>query len=68
MSFAKYQIRIPPQKIGDEPAAPWLVGWQDSIDWCEQRAVQGQDWWYLGRGVFEFACEQDAIMFSLRWA
>lgn len=65
MSFAKYQVKIPAESAPEEA---WGAGWLHSLEWCEQRAVQGVDWWYLGRGVFEFANEQDAVMFALRWS
>jgi hypothetical protein len=44
------------------------------VEWCQrklgQRMLQGTDgvWYYAGNGDFEFMNEQDAVLFSLRWA
>jgi len=40
-------------------------GWKPCIEWCEEHFSKG--WWYIGDGVFEFHCEQDRLMFLLRW-
>jgi hypothetical protein len=42
-------------------------GWQPCIDWCIEQFGQ-TGWWYLSEGVFEFAREQDHLLFVLKWS
>jgi hypothetical protein len=41
-------------------------GWLGCKEWC-LAMVGPHRWRYQGEGVFEFACEKDAVMFQLRW-
>jgi len=36
-------------------------------DWCEDNLPKGS-WWYLGFGHYGFDCEQNHLLFTLRWA
>jgi hypothetical protein len=64
----RYVITIPPDIDNLERFPTWTRGWRNSMIWCCQHiGQQGQDWDYLGIGQFDFAREQDAVMFALRW-
>ena len=36
-------------------------------DWCEDNLPEGS-WWYMGFGHYGFDCEQNHLLFTLRWA
>lgn len=49
--------------------SPWLP----CVDWCKERfgyatRDRGIVWCYNGDGWFEFEREEDAVLFTLRWA
>ena len=57
-------IAIPPDYEDD-----WGRGWRYSIEWCNEHVgEQGVDWWYADLGQFVFGREQDAVLFTLKWA
>lgn len=41
-------------------------GWSPVVNWCDQ-CCEGE-WYYIGKGVFEFDLDSDYTMFVLRWA
>lgn len=51
-------------------------GWSPCIEWCSEQwgnlsryviIRHGQNWRYVGEGVFEFENEQDYVLFLLKW-
>ncbi len=44
--------------------------WTSCIDWCKERFGYANYpvWVYNGYGWFEFEREEDALLFTLRWA
>ena len=59
-------------------------GWKPHIDWCTEhwgdkgsgwkyigaggQVYRGETWYFAGQGWFDFEREEDAAMFTLRWA
>jgi hypothetical protein len=44
-------------------------GWRLPLEWCSEQFGQQQlTWYYVGEGVFNFAREEDAVLFTLRWS
>lgn len=41
-------------------------GWTPCMHWCNEHCTG--EWHYDTEGVFRFNSEQDATLFSLRWA
>ena len=53
---------VPEYKAYGGPVKPVVLA-----EWCEQHLPEGS-WWYIGFNYFGFDCEQNQLLFTLRWA
>jgi hypothetical protein len=66
-----------PALVSSDGSRARYMGWTPCIEWCEQQfgsrryylhTAQGAERWrFISEGVFEFECEEDRLLFLLRW-